>query len=452
VIVPPVRSSSHTEASGAIFGRPLGQRSDSQNSLFAYEKYGFNKPTYSRSNSASAELNAVTSALSIVSRHAREGATTSPTDTEPAKTSHATPSNIDTTDAHFGAPHAVDTGMVATPPLSRPISAEGPRDVNNGPRPQFGHQRSSSDMLALASERQRPSIGDHRRSSSTELSDKALPARPVHGRQHRSSTSALQDKQSERQYMLETARTAALLIRNKPLPAAAVIREEIRACRSAGERAVVYARKINELSTVDSGLLAWLSRTRPTGMCAKGECPSDQAKTCQFQSRLPTMCSGLSVARVQQQCISHQRAAIQTIHFEMTTSQRLCSRFVEEVRMYTKQGTLLNELLPLLQVRWSPIIYHIRVSMKTRRPCGRLRRCRLTRKCNTLVHRSPPLLLLRLVCPVSDSSVLEGKAANEPSQLAITRRLTVQQDYQYPVRCSRYPWSIRPNLAHVRFR
>jgi hypothetical protein len=59
---------------------------------------------------------------------------------------------------------------------------------------------------------------------------------------------------------LDVDRMLALLQRNKPLPRAALIKDDLKKCRSAGERALLYAHKINELAACESGLSVWIAQ------------------------------------------------------------------------------------------------------------------------------------------------------------------------------------------------
>lgn len=124
------------------------------------------------------------------------------------------------------------------------------------------HRRSSSDAQTyLEQQRQKPFLGHHRRTSSNDSINKALPARPLSERNPQIPSGHVSQQQRQQDQYL--TRLAASVKRNKPLPQAYFVKDELRSSRSSGERAVIYAHKINELAQEESGLLAWLLFTRP---------------------------------------------------------------------------------------------------------------------------------------------------------------------------------------------
>lgn len=291
-VLPPVRSSSRPD-SPPVSALPLEQRSISLQSLSQ-------RLADPRTLSPSTEptLFNVPSTLSMSSRHAREGASVSARVSEPG--SPTTPSRKLPVDANDKLTEDIMAAMqsASTTASPRRSSAEQAKR-GSAPRPDLGyHRRSSSDMLALmAQQRQRPAVGHHRRSSSSiDANQKALPARPASSSQQQKRLSASVAKIQSQQY----AKLVALLTRNKPLPAAAQIKEEIRTCRGAGERAVLYARKINELAMVESGLEQWLSRTQPSGKHSARVLSSSAEIDMSFKHQLlmSTTYSGLEDAAV----------------------------------------------------------------------------------------------------------------------------------------------------------
>lgn len=256
-ILPPVRSSSRPDSPPST-GLPLEHRSASLQSLVLHlipkEQHH--------------EVNASTS-LTSNTQHAREAASISGRISEPP--SPTTPNRrlsanrnerVDMTALRSPDEQERNTSQM-TPPSAVRRSSEEQVKRGSAPRPELGyHRRSSSDMLALMSQqRQKAGLGGHhRRSSSTEIQNKALPTRPTASeKQARLSASLAQIQQQEYK------RVATLLTRNRPLPAAAFIKEDLKQCRSAGERAILYAKKINDIADAESGLVYWLARTRPTG-------------------------------------------------------------------------------------------------------------------------------------------------------------------------------------------
>lgn len=374
-VLPPVRSSSRTD-SPPIRGLPLEQRSISLQSL----SQRLADP-HVLSPSTEPTLFNVPSALSMSSRHAREGASVSARVSEPGSpTSPSRKFPVDSTDRLTEDIMAAMQQTAATTASSRRSSAEQAKR-GSAPRPDLGyHRRSSSDMLALmAQQRQRPAVGHHRRSSSSiDANQKALPARPASSLQQQKRLSASIAKIQSQQY----AKLVALLTRNKPLPAAAQIKEEIRSCRSAGERAVLYARKINELAMVESGLEQWLSRTQPSGKHS-ARVPSSSAEidmSSTHQLLMSTTYSGLEDAAVLLQYRAY-RISIRIIitRCAKTTTPKPPSRS-EGVRMTcTKRATLPNARPRLHRVLWYPITYHIQACTKTRKRYAPARRCPVTR-------------------------------------------------------------------------
>lgn len=265
--MPPVRSSSRPDSPPST-GLPLEQRSISMQSL---SQRLIDPRGASHSREQSLNVN-VPSNFTISSRHAREGASASARTSEPSSpTSPARP--LPSTSQNKLAEDIMSA--MQSPDRTEPLSLNNggstvsrrssAEQVTRGtaPRPNLGyHRRSSSDMLALMSQqRQRPQMGHHRRSSSSiEAQNKALPTKPQSQNKAQRRSASLVKLQQQ-----HYAKVVALLTRNKPLPEAVSIKEELRASRSAGERAVVYARKINDLAKTESGLVYWLSQTRPSG-------------------------------------------------------------------------------------------------------------------------------------------------------------------------------------------
>lgn len=64
---------------------------------------------------------------------------------------------------------------------------------------------------------------------------------------------------------IDYEKARVLLKRNKPLPRPIFLRDDLRLCRTSGERALLYAQKINELSLCESGLELWIACVRPPG-------------------------------------------------------------------------------------------------------------------------------------------------------------------------------------------
>lgn len=214
----------------------------------------------------------MSSTLTMGSQHAREAASVSGRISEPP--SPTTPSRALTVDRSdkltndiitaLHSPSSKERRTSQTRPLTTSRRSSEERALRgSAPRPELGyHRRSSSDMLALMSQqRQKPgSGGHHRRSSSTEIQNKALPTRPSNSdKQARRSASFARLQQQQYNKIM------ALLTRNRPLPPAATVKDDLKTCRSAGERAILYAKKINDLARAESGLVYWLSQARPSG-------------------------------------------------------------------------------------------------------------------------------------------------------------------------------------------
>lgn len=113
------------------------------------------------------------------------------------------------------------------------------------------HRRASSGDHAQSPESTSPLTKSHRRASSGGVGVARHP-------------SARGDRVSNTDTLaaLDVDKIRALLKRNKPLPRCVFLRDDIKSCRSAGERAVMYARKINDLSLCESGLEYWITQTR----------------------------------------------------------------------------------------------------------------------------------------------------------------------------------------------
>ncbi|KAK9899950.1 hypothetical protein P389DRAFT_6025 [Cystobasidium minutum MCA 4210] len=261
-ILPPVRSSSRPDSTPSSNSLPLEQRSASMQSL---SQRLAESRSIASSEAPPMPFN-TPSTLTTSSRHAREGASISGRTSEPVSPTSASRKLPDEDSEKLTEDiiAAMQTGSTNASP--RRSSAEQARR-GTAPRPDLGyHRRSSSDMLAfMAQQKQRPTAGHHRRSSSSiDANQKALPAKPAspaaQQQQQQKAWSASVAKVQAQQY----AKVVALLSRDKPLPVAAVIKDEIKNCRGAGERAVLYARKINELATIESGLSYWLSKTQPS--------------------------------------------------------------------------------------------------------------------------------------------------------------------------------------------
>lgn len=131
--------------------------------------------------------------------------------------------------------------------------------------------RSPSDV-ALASPT-RPTFGHHRTSSSGQIG-KAISPPPGHKRTGSSTSQRSIGKarpagmprlpsHSEAVPQLDMEKVRKLLVRNRPAPRAALLREDLRRAKTTGERAVLYAQKINDLSVCESGLEYWIMHVRP---------------------------------------------------------------------------------------------------------------------------------------------------------------------------------------------
>lgn len=259
-VQPPIRSSSRPESPPST-GLPLEQRSTSMQSLS--QRLHSREPSFA---------DYIPSTLTMSSQHAREGASISRRNSQPP--SPTSPSRRLSSDYRDKLTSDIMTAKQSpdgTAPfksknelssVSRRSSAEQ-ATRGTAPRPDLGfHRRSSSDMLALMSQqRQQAPPRHHRRTSSNEVQSKALPVNPTASSQPKRRTSSFIKSQQQQQY----GKIVALLTRNKPLPAAVSIKEELKNCRSAGERAVMYAKKINDLATTESGLVYWLAQARPSG-------------------------------------------------------------------------------------------------------------------------------------------------------------------------------------------
>lgn len=135
----------------------------------------------------------------------------------------------------------------------------------------FHHKRASSDTLPASPTL--PSYPTHRRVSSQDVSKSSLlPSthRRVSSNLSINSHSARQPPsrpshlptQIESVWTDELMEKIAALRRLPPLPPAMRFKDDIRRCRSAGERATVYASKMNELRHCASGLDLWILVTK----------------------------------------------------------------------------------------------------------------------------------------------------------------------------------------------
>lgn len=185
----------------------------------------------------------------------------SPTNASPINEMKSLPStplqNIE--ENPFGTPTATES-VVASPKGLGPASPA-----------HLSHRRSSSDMAPLSIVRP---AAQHRRTTSSDHVGKVSSPPPG----HRRTSSSVSTRSAGRARpaglprlpshfetlpQIDPEHVRKLLVRNKPFPRAALLREDLRRTKSSAERAVLYAQKINDLSICETGLEYWLLHVRP---------------------------------------------------------------------------------------------------------------------------------------------------------------------------------------------
>ena len=160
-----------------------------------------------------------------------------------------------------------------------PTGSPSPKQANesnskaqNRVHPQ-SHRHASVGMPQSSS---LPQKGDHHKNTLSEVErTPRADLRPAMGGQRTSSIPSVYaarepdgwpylPSHAETHMALDVDKMRALLSRNKPLPQACLLRDDFRACKGAGEKAILYATKINELSVCESGLAIWIMRMKQT--------------------------------------------------------------------------------------------------------------------------------------------------------------------------------------------
>ena len=133
------------------------------------------------------------------------------------------------------------------------------------------HKRASSETSQTSSS---PRHRQHRPVSTSEvLHTPKAPRRPAfsHKRSfsqpsvvvdHQNDGKSYLPSHAETHMALDVDKMRALISRNRPLPRACMLKQDLSVCRGAGERAVMYAKKINELSVCESGLAIWIAQIK----------------------------------------------------------------------------------------------------------------------------------------------------------------------------------------------